>query len=76
MTDSCIICQTEAIDLTDWFIKSYEVYGQTAVIECICPWCVKEVHQIQELVKTHDGSDYNARQIFDKIDLIVENMLK
>ena len=46
MTDTCLICQTDAISLDDWFLKIEEAHHEIAVIECICPWCVKEMIDI------------------------------
>ena len=42
MADACIFCLTEAVSLDDWYLKIQEAHGKIAVIECICPWCVKE----------------------------------
>ena len=42
MTDSCLICECEAISLDDWFIKITNSHGKMVVLECICPWCIKE----------------------------------
>ena len=41
MTDSCFICQCEAIDISDWYFneKNYEF---------ICPWCVKDMEKLRE----------------------------
>lgn len=71
MTDSCLICQTEAISLDDWYLKGIITRGKAAVIECICPWCVKDIHTIKELIKTHNGSDFHARELFDEIEEIL-----
>lgn len=43
MTDFCILCLTEAVSLDDWFLKTKPAHGKTAIIECICPWCVNEI---------------------------------
>jgi hypothetical protein len=43
MTDSCLICQTDAISLDDWYLKISESHNNLTVIECICPWCVKDM---------------------------------
>lgn len=51
MTDACIICETEAICLDDWYVQFELVHGLVAIIECVCPWCVKEYIQIRKLVK-------------------------
>lgn len=65
MSDFCIICLTEAVTTEDWY------YNKKST-EFVCPWCVKDNHKIKDLVKTHDGSDYHARQIFDEIDEILD----
>lgn len=49
MTDSCIICGSDAIELDEWFLKVEMSHGKIAVIECICPWCVKDAHKVTEL---------------------------
>lgn len=71
MSDACLICETEAISLDDWYLKTTSAHGQIVVIECICRWCVKDMHEIRELVKTHDGSNSHARKLFDKIDILL-----
>jgi len=38
MTDSCLICETDAISLDDWYICEMTT-------EVICPWCVKEAYK-------------------------------
>lgn len=43
MTDFCILCLTEAVSLDDWYVKTESAHGKIAVIECICPWCVREI---------------------------------
>ena len=43
MSDFCCLCLTEAVSLDDWFLKTKEAHGKTAIIECICPWCVNEI---------------------------------
>jgi hypothetical protein len=65
MSDYCIICECEPDAPFGWFT---EVDGS----EAVCPWCVKDLRRIRELVKTHDGSDYHARQLFDQIDCLIE----
>ncbi len=35
MADYCLICETEPIDNSDWFVNEKST-------EMICPWCVKE----------------------------------
>lgn len=53
MGDSCIICECEAVSLDDWFLKIEEAHGKIAVIECVCPWCVKDMWKIQDAQKLH-----------------------
>lgn len=65
MVDACIICQTEPVDDSAW-------YRCESTAEVICPWCQKDFHKIRELVSTHDGSDYHARQLFDEIEQIID----
>jgi len=43
MTDTCLLCETDAVDMDGWFIKTEPAHGKMAIIECICPWCVKEI---------------------------------
>ena len=43
MTDFCILCLTEAVSLDDWYLKTEPAHGKTAIMECICPWCIKEL---------------------------------
>lgn len=43
MTDTCKWCQIDAINLDGWFLKVELAHGKIAVIECICPWCIKDV---------------------------------
>lgn len=44
MTDACKICETEAIELDEWFLRiNIQKDGKIAIVECICPWCVKEM---------------------------------
>ena len=47
MVDFCIFCLNEAVDLDDWFLKTIIAHGKIAIIECICPWCVKEIIESQ-----------------------------
>ena len=47
MTDTCIICETDAISLDDWYLQIKSAHGKIAVIECICPWCVKDMIKIK-----------------------------
>ncbi len=47
MTDYCIICETEPIEVKpegmnfSWF---REIQG----VECICPWCIKDIHDSKD----------------------------
>ena len=41
MSDSCIICECEAVDTADW-------YYCEKTCEYICPWCVKEMYNIKQ----------------------------
>ncbi len=43
MSDFCKICLAEAIDLDNWFLKTKQSHGKTAIIECICPWCIEDI---------------------------------
>lgn len=43
MTDFCKVCLTEAVILDDWYLITKQSHGKTAIIECVCPWCVKEM---------------------------------
>ena len=43
MTDSCIVCETEPIDDSDW-------YRCESIMEVVCPWCVKDMHNIKEIM--------------------------
>jgi hypothetical protein len=45
MSDFCLVCLTEAVDLEGWFTKTEPAHGKTAIIECICPWCAKDAIQ-------------------------------
>ena len=40
MTDSCIVCECDAIDTSDW-------YYCAKTCEYVCPWSVKEMHDIK-----------------------------
>lgn len=51
MTDACIICQTEAVCLDDWYLKTEPAHGKIAIIECVCPWCVRDFIKIREILK-------------------------
>lgn len=70
MGDACIVCECEPVDPQGWLIQESE---EGAILECVCPWCVKDMKKVRDLIKTHDGSDYHARQLFDEIDLLFEN---
>ena len=65
MSDACIICECEAVDTEEWFFNK-------KIHEFVCPWCIKDMHKIKELVKTHDGSDYHTRQLFNQIQQLLE----
>jgi len=43
LSDFCIFCLTEAVSLDDWYLKTKQAHGKTAIIECICPWCVNDL---------------------------------
>jgi len=47
MTDACIVCETEPIDDSDW-------YRCESTMEVVCPWCVKDMHNIKEMMKDND----------------------
>ncbi len=36
MTDSCIICECEPVDDSDW-------YRCEKTLEVVCPWCIKDI---------------------------------
>ena len=36
MTESCIICETEPIDMSDW-------YRCPKTTEVVCPWCIEDI---------------------------------
>ena len=67
MTEACIVCETElgCTDPTGWLYDPERS-------EAICPWCIKDLHKIRELVRTHNGSDSHARTLFDEIQLLME----
>jgi len=44
MTDSCIICECEPVDDSDW-------YRCEKTTEVVCPWCVVEFRKILEKEK-------------------------
>lgn len=46
MADNCIICECEAIDTKEWFFNEYNY-------EFICNFCVKDLHDISEMIKKH-----------------------
>ena len=50
MTDSCIICETDADNLDDWYVQFEMSHGLVAIIECVCPWCVKDMYEIRKRV--------------------------
>ena len=52
MTYFCIFCLTEAIDVDDWFNKISQSHGKIAIIESICPWCVKQIKDEQNVKRT------------------------
>ena len=52
MTDACLFCETEDIDLDGWFLKIEPAHGKIAVIECICPWCVRDIQSQENCKKT------------------------
>ncbi len=54
MTDFCEICLTEAVDLDDWFLKVTISNGKLAIIECICPWCEKEMISIRLKIQENE----------------------
>ena len=53
MTDSCIICECEPIDDTDW-------YRCDDTMEVVCPWCVRDFRKIRQICLEQDEApDYN-----------------
>jgi len=42
MSHFCKICLTEAVSLDNWFLKTKSAHDKTAIIECVCPWCVND----------------------------------
>lgn len=46
MTDSCLICQCEPIEPDGWFINPI-------TLECICPWCIKDMETVKDLFGNH-----------------------
>jgi len=64
MTDFCLICETEPISRGGW------IYDQETT-EAVCPWCVNDFRKIRDLVKTHDGSNFHAVEIFGQIEDIL-----
>jgi len=40
MTDSCLICECEPIEDSDW-------YRCKKTLEVICPWCVNDMIKIK-----------------------------
>ncbi len=48
MTDACVFCETEANSLDDWYCNfSMTPDGKIAIIEVVCPWCIKDLHKIK-----------------------------
>ncbi len=44
MTDYCLICETEPIEVKPEGV-GFSWFREIEGIECICPWCIKDIHE-------------------------------